>query len=37
MTEFAFAYCEQNERDYAELKRAARIRRIKVSKVLKVF
>jgi len=33
MTKFAFAYSKQNERDYADLKRAARARRIKVSKV----
>jgi uncharacterized protein (DUF2252 family) len=33
LTEFAFAYCEQNDRDYAELKKAARTHRITVSKV----
>jgi uncharacterized protein (DUF2252 family) len=33
LTEFAFAYCEQNNRDYAELKKAARTHRITVSKV----
>ena len=32
-TKFAFAYCEQNERDYAELQKAARTHRIKVSSV----
>jgi uncharacterized protein (DUF2252 family) len=32
-TKFAFAYCEQNERDYAELQKAARSHRIKVSSV----
>jgi uncharacterized protein (DUF2252 family) len=33
LTKFAFAYGEQNERDYAELQKAARTRRIKVSQV----
>jgi len=33
LTEFAFAYSEQNNRDYAELKKAARTHRITVSKV----
>jgi uncharacterized protein (DUF2252 family) len=32
-TKFAFAYSEQNERDYAELQKAARTHRIKVSSV----
>src|SRR5215831_8073441 len=31
LTKFAFAYSEQNERDYATLQKAARTRRIKVS------
>ncbi len=33
LTKFAFAYSEQNERDYAELQKAAKTRRIKVSQV----
>jgi uncharacterized protein (DUF2252 family) len=33
LTEFAIAYSKQNERDYEELKKAARTRRITVSKV----
>jgi uncharacterized protein (DUF2252 family) len=33
LTKFAFAYSEQNERDYDELKEAARTKRIKVSEV----
>jgi uncharacterized protein (DUF2252 family) len=33
LTKFAFAYGEQNERDYAELQKAARTNRIKVSAV----
>jgi uncharacterized protein (DUF2252 family) len=33
LTKFAFAYSEQNERDYAELQKAARTRRIQVSRV----
>jgi hypothetical protein len=33
LTEFAFAYSEQNDRDYAKLKNAARTHRITVSKV----
>jgi uncharacterized protein (DUF2252 family) len=33
LTKFAFAYGEQNERDYAELQKAARTNRIKVSEV----
>ena len=33
LTDFAFAYSEQNDRDYAELKNAARTHRITVSKV----
>ncbi len=33
LTKFAFAYGEQNERDYAELQKAARTHRIKVSDV----
>jgi uncharacterized protein (DUF2252 family) len=33
LSKFAFAYSEQNERDYAELKEAARTRKIKVSEV----
>jgi uncharacterized protein (DUF2252 family) len=33
LTEFAFAYSEQNDRDYAELKKAARTHRIAVSKI----
>jgi uncharacterized protein (DUF2252 family) len=33
LTEFAFAYSEQNDRDYAALKKAARTHRITVSKV----
>jgi uncharacterized protein (DUF2252 family) len=33
LTKFAFAYSEQNERDYAELKKAARSKRIEVSDV----
>jgi hypothetical protein len=34
LTKFAFAYSEQNDRDYAELKKAARrTHRITVSKV----
>src|SRR5277367_394121 len=33
LTEFAFAYSEQNDRDYAALQKAARTRRITVSKV----
>jgi uncharacterized protein (DUF2252 family) len=33
LTKFAFAYGEQNERDYAELQKAARTHRIKVSEV----
>ena len=33
LTKFAFAYGEQNERDYAELQKAARTKRIKVSAV----
>ena len=33
LTKFAFAYGEQNERDYAELQKAAKTRRIKVSQV----
>jgi len=31
LTNFAFAYSEQNEVDYATLRKAARTRRIKVS------
>jgi hypothetical protein len=31
LTRFAFAYSEQNERDYAELQKAAREHRIEVS------
>ena len=34
LTEFAFAYSDQNDRDYAELKKAARTHRITVSKVV---
>jgi len=33
LTKFAFAYSEQNEFDYAELQKAARMDRIRVSKV----
>jgi uncharacterized protein (DUF2252 family) len=33
LTKFAFAYSEQNERDYEELQKAARSKRIKVSDV----
>lgn len=33
LTKFALAYSEQNELDYAELQKAARAERIKVSKV----
>ena len=33
LTKFAFSYSEQNERDYDELKEAARTKRIKVSEV----
>jgi uncharacterized protein (DUF2252 family) len=33
MVKFAFAYSKQNESDYAELQKAARMHRIKVSKV----
>ena len=33
LTKFAFAYSEQNERDYAELQKASRARRIQVSRV----
>ena len=33
LTEFAFAYSQQNDRDYAKLKNAARTHRITVSKV----
>jgi hypothetical protein len=33
LTKFALAYSQQNDRDYAELKKAARTRRITVSKV----
>jgi uncharacterized protein (DUF2252 family) len=33
LTKFAFAYGEQNERDYEELKKAARAKRIEVSEV----
>jgi len=33
LTKFAFAYSEQNDRDYAELKKAAREKRIKVAEV----
>ncbi len=33
LTKFAFAYSEQNERDYAELQKAAKARRIKVAQV----
>jgi uncharacterized protein (DUF2252 family) len=33
LTKFALAYSEQNERDYAELQKAARTHRIKVSQV----
>jgi uncharacterized protein (DUF2252 family) len=33
LTKFAFSYSEQNERDYAALKEAARTKRIKVSEV----
>ena len=33
MTKFAFAYSEQNEFDHAELQKAARMNRVKVSKV----
>jgi uncharacterized protein (DUF2252 family) len=33
LTKFAFAYAEQNERDYAEFKKAARTKRIQVSQV----
>src|SRR5271170_5719181 len=33
LTKFAFAYSEQNERDYAELQKAARTHRIQVSRV----
>jgi len=33
VTRFAFAYAEQTERDYDELQKAARSRRIKVAKV----
>jgi uncharacterized protein (DUF2252 family) len=33
LTKFAFAYSEQNERDYEELQKAARTKRIKVSEV----
>ena len=32
MTKFAFAYSEQNSRDYAELQKAVRIHRVKVVK-----
>jgi hypothetical protein len=33
LTKFAFTYGEQNERDYAELREAARTHRITVSDV----
>ncbi len=33
LTKFAFAYGEQNERDYAELRKAARSHRVKVAEV----
>jgi uncharacterized protein (DUF2252 family) len=33
LTKYAFAYSKQNERDYAELKKAARTKRIEVSPV----
>ena len=33
LTKFAFAYSAQNDRDYAELKKAAREKRIQVSEV----
>jgi uncharacterized protein (DUF2252 family) len=33
LTKFAFAYSEQNERDYDDLKKAARTKRIEVSEV----
>jgi hypothetical protein len=33
MTKFAFAYAEQNERDYEQLQKAARTHRVKVLKV----
>ncbi|MGC1297379.1 MAG: DUF2252 domain-containing protein [Alloacidobacterium sp.] len=33
LTKYAFAYSEQNERDYAELQKAARTHRIQVSQV----
>jgi uncharacterized protein (DUF2252 family) len=33
LTKFAFAYAEQNERDYEQLQKAARTHRVKVSKV----
>jgi hypothetical protein len=33
MTKFAFAYAEQNERDYEQLQKAVRTHRVKVSKV----
>lgn len=33
LTKFAFAYSEQNERDYEELQKAARLHRISVAKV----
>jgi len=33
LTKFAFAYSEQNERDYDELKKAARTKRIQVAEV----
>ena len=33
MTDFAFAYSEQNDRDYAALQRATRSGRVKAAKV----
>jgi uncharacterized protein (DUF2252 family) len=33
LTKFAFAYSEQNDRDYAEVKKAARTKQIKVAEV----
>ena len=33
LTNFAFAYSEQNERDYAKLQNAAHTKRIKVAAV----
>jgi Uncharacterized protein conserved in bacteria (DUF2252) len=33
LTKFAFAYCKQNEIDYAGLQKAARSKRIKVAQV----